>query len=134
MSSGATNILEDLIIKHIFRTGTWAKPTTLKIKLFTAAPGEAGGGTEVTGGSYAQQTLDPLDANWAATSGGNGLTSNSSAITYPAPTANWGTVTDMAITDGTDQWIYGTLTNSRVISNGDSAPTFAIGALTVTVA
>lgn len=135
--SAASNVLEDNIIKHLFRTGSWTKPTVLHVALYTAAPGEAGGGTEVSGGSYARVQNDPADGNWAATSGGNGQTSNVGDLTYPAPTANWGTVTHMAIHDHAtlDQvQVYGALTNSRVISNSDAAPKFAAGALTVTVA
>lgn len=135
--SAASNALEDNIIAHLFRTSSWTKPTVLHVALYTAAPGEAGGGTEVTGGSYARVQRDPLDANWAATSGGNGQTSNSADITYAAPTANWGTVTHMAIHNHAtlDQpQVYGALTNSRIINNGDAAPKFAIGALVVTVA
>ena len=135
--SQATNYLEDAIVQHFFRTGSFTKPTVLAVALYTATPGEAGGGTEVSGGSYARVSNNPLDANWAATSGGNGQTSNVGALTFPAPTAAWGTVTHMAILDATsagNMLVYGTLTNSRIINNGDAAPSFAANALTVTVA
>lgn len=108
------------------------------IALYTAAPGESGGGTEVSGGAYARVSNPPLDANWAATSGGNGQTSNVGELTFPAPSgANWGTVTHFAELDrasGGNMEIYGTLTNSRIINDGDAAPKFAANALTVTVA
>ena len=135
--SQATNYLEDAIIQHLYRTGSFTKPTVLAHALYTAAPGEAGGGTEVSGGSYARVDRPPLDANWAATSGGNGQTSNVAAITFAAPTANWGTVTHTAQLDATsagNMLVYGALTASRVISNGDAAPSFAIGAFVITVA
>lgn len=128
-----TNYLEDEVIKHIFRTGSFTKPTGLHVALFTAAPGEAGGGTEVTGGSYARVNHAPGDANWAATSGGNGTTSNAAAITFPAPTANWGTVTHWGVFDastGGNLLIYAALTVSKTINNGDAAPSFGVGALT----
>jgi hypothetical protein len=134
--SAASNTLETELIKHLFRTGSYTKPSVLHVALYTAAPGEAGGGTEVSGGSYARVQRDPLDANWAAVSAGNGQTSNVADITYPAPTANWGTVTHMAIHDHAtlDQvLVYGALTNSRVINNGDAAPKFAASALVITV-
>lgn len=137
--SQATNYLEDEIIKHIFRTGSFTKPTVLAFALFTAAPGEAGGGTEATWTGYTRPTLNPLDANWAATSGGNGQTSNSSAITYGAPTSGPQTMTHMAILDNAtigsgNMLLYGALTASRVINNGDAAPSYAIGAVVITVA
>ena len=112
-------------------TVTWAamQPAVLKRPifeaLFTAAPGEAGGGTEVTGGSYARVQRDPLDANWSATAAGDGHTDNAADITFTQATANWGTVTDMAqmdklATPDDRMWFYGSLTASKVVNNGDT--------------
>lgn len=136
MAANASNYLEDNIIKHLYRTGSYTKPTIIAHALYTAAPGEAGGGTEVTGGSYVRVDLPPLDANWAATVGGNGVTSNAVAITFPAPSANWGTVTDVAQLDAMtvgNVLTYGPLSASRVINSGDAAPSFAIGAIVLTL-
>lgn len=135
--SAMTDYLEGELIKHIFRTGSFTKPTALYVALFTAAPNDAGGGTEVTGGSYARAQLDPADANWAAPNAGDGVTSNAGAITFPAPTANWGSVTHFAIMDAStagNMLFHGALTASKTVNNGDPAPEFAIGALTVTFA
>ena len=140
----ATDYLENLIIDHLFRTRTFGKPTALYLALFTASPADAGGGTEVTGGSYARVNLAPLDTNWTATQGGTsgnssgtgGATANAVAITFPAPTANWGTVTHFAIMDaltGGNMLIWDALTAARVILNGDAAPTFPVGTLQLTV-
>lgn len=133
--SQMSDFMEADIRKHYFRTGASAKPTGLTVHLYTAAPGETGGGTEVTGGSYAAQSLNPLDTNWSGASGTDGLTDNLSAITYPAPTANWGVVTHIAIKDQVPNYLlYGALTQSKTVNNGDAAPSFAIGALDVTFA
>ena len=51
----ASDYLENKLIDHLFRAGTFAKPTALWVALFTGAPGDAGGGTEVSGGSYARE-------------------------------------------------------------------------------
>ena len=113
-------------------------PATVYIGLFTSAPNDAGsGGVEVTGGSYARVSVNPLDANWTAASSVDGVTTNAAAITFPAPTANWGTVTHFGIFDATttgNLLFHGALSASRVISNGDAAPQFAAGALSVTFA
>lgn len=130
-----SDYLENEIIKHIFRTGSFTKPTNLYVALFTAAPSDAGGGTEVSGGSYARVANNPLDANWAATSGTDGKTSNVGAITFPAPTANWGTVTHWGIFDAStagNLLYHAALTTSKTVNNGDAAPSFGAGALTVT--
>lgn len=135
--SAMSDYLEGQIRAHIFRTATFAKPTVIAIALFTAAPGEAGGGTEVSGGSYARVSLNPLDANWSAPDTTGGQTANLSAITFPTPTANWGTITHFGIFDAAaagNLLFYGPLSTPRVVANGDPAPLFAIGALSVTFA
>lgn len=143
--SQASNYLENQLIDHIFRTATFAKPTVLAVALFTAAPSDAAGGTEVTGGSYARVDLPPLNANWkgthgnttGASSGTGGVTSNASAITFPAPTADWGTVTHMGIFDATtagNLLVWVALTASRTILNNDPAPSFAVDQLAITIA
>lgn len=106
------------------------------VALFTAAPGEAGGGTEVSGGSYARVAVAPADANWDATAGGDGHTSNSAEITFPQATGSWGTVTDMAIMDRLTtgrMWMFATLSASKVVGSGDTFR-FPIGNLDVTFA
>jgi len=140
----ASDYLENLIIDHLFRTRTFAKPTALWVALFTAAPSDAGGGTEVSGGAYARVNLAPLDTNWTATQGGTsgnssgtgGLTSNAVAVAFPAPTANWGTVSHFGIFDassGGNLIIWDALTAPRPVYSGDPAPTFAVGALQIGV-
>jgi len=134
--SQASDYLEGEIVKHVFRTGSFTKPTVLAVALFTAAPGEAGGGTETTYTNYVRIDRPPLDANWAAVSAGNGQTSNVAVITFGAP-GSTATLTHMAILDATSAGnflVYGALTTGRTVNNGDAAPNFAGGALVVTVA
>jgi hypothetical protein len=140
----ASDYLENLITDHLFRTRTWSKPTALYYGLYTVAPTDAGGGTEVSGGNYARVNLAPLDSNYTATQGGtsgnssgtSGGTSNAVAITFGAPSASWGTVVAFGIFDaptGGNMLIWDLLTVSRLISNGDPAPSWAIGAMQVAV-
>ena len=133
--SALSDYLEGQIRAHIFRTASFSKPTGLTIHLYTAAPGDAGGGTEVAGGSYASVARNPLDANWTAPDATGGLTDNVAAITYPTPSANWGVVTHTAIKDQAANFLFaGALTTPKTINNGDPAPEFAIGALDITFA
>jgi hypothetical protein len=147
-----TDFAENKLIDWLFRaqaigiTGATAAaatgPATLYVALFTANPTDTGGGTEVTGGSYARVAVTSSLANWAGTqaaastvasSGTSGTTSNNGTITYPAPTANWGTVTGVGIFDATtagNLLIYSALTTSKTVNNGDAAPSFAPAALT----
>jgi hypothetical protein len=142
--SNFTNYTENQLIDHLYRAATFTKPTAMWHALYTAAPGEAGGGTEVTGGSYARVNLAPSDTNWTATQGGTsgassgttGQTSNAVAITFPTPSAAWGTISHMAqlsASSGGNPYTYGALGSPKTVNNGDPAPSFAIGALTVTI-
>lgn len=153
--SAMSNFLENHFIDWYFRAqafgvtgasaGAGTGPTTLYVGAFTAAPSDTGGGTEVTGGSYARVAITSSLANWAGTqaagsttasTGTSGTTSNNNAITFPAPTANWGTITSLAIFDaptGGNPQYYGTLTVPRVVNSGDAAPVFAPGALQIAV-
>lgn len=140
-----TDYAENKLVDHIFRGQTFTAPATLYISLHTASCSDSSGGTEVTGGSYARVAVTSSLANWAGTqsagstsasSGTGGQTSNNAAITFPAPTANWGSVTHFGIYDAStsgNMIICQSLTTSKTINNGDAAPSFAIGALTVTL-
>lgn len=134
--SAMSDYLEGQLVAHIFRTASFTKPTTLAVGLFTAAPSDSGGGTEVTGNNYSRASLNPLDANWAAPSAGNGQTSNSSTITFATPSGTWGTVTHFAIFDATsagNMLFWGALTISKTINQGDTV-SFPAGSLTITFA
>jgi hypothetical protein len=65
-----------------------------------------------------------------------GTTSNNAAITFPAPTANWGSITHFGLFDAPsagNMFFCQALTVAKTVNNGDSAPSFAIGALTVQI-
>jgi hypothetical protein len=139
-----TDYAENKIVDAVFRGQSLGAPATFYVALYTAACNDAGGGTEVTGGSYARVAVTSSLANWAGTqsagsttasSGTGGQTSNNAAITFPAPTGNWGTITHFALLDAStagNMWVCQSLTASKNVSSGDAAPSFAVGALTVT--
>jgi hypothetical protein len=123
-----TDYLEDKIIDHILRNQAFTPPATVYLALFTSAPSDAGGGTEVSGGSYARQAV-----TLSAASGG--ASSNSADITFPTATADWGTVTHCALMDAAtsgNMLMWTPLDASKTVNNGD---TFKIeaGDLDVTV-
>ncbi|MCS6297181.1 MAG: hypothetical protein H8K09_13175 [Nitrospira sp.] len=145
LGTAMTDYLENKLADHIFRTTTFTQPSVLAMALYTAAPGETGGGTEVSGGSYARVSNNPANANWngthgnttGASSGTGGQVSNAGAMTFPTPSANWGSVTHFGIHDATSAGnllIYGALTAAKTVNNGDPAPSFQAAALTVTFA
>jgi hypothetical protein len=146
VASALSDFWENEWIDNFFRARAYTAPAVLAVALYTAAPGETGGGTEVTGGAYARVDHPPLFSNWEGTggevtavdsAGTGGLTQNNGIITFPVPSASWGLVTDMAILDATSGGnflVYGTLTASKNINNGDPAPTFQDADLDITLA
>lgn len=143
--SAMSDYLENKIVDQLFRGQTAPTTSTLYVALLTAAPSDSGGGTEVTGGSYARVAVTSSLANWAGTqsagsttasSGTGGQTSNNVAITFPTPSAGWGTVTHFGIYDassGGNLLFYGALTISKTINQSDTV-TFPAASLSVTFA
>jgi hypothetical protein len=123
-----TNYLEEKLLDHVLRNQSFTSPTTAYVGLFTAAPNDGGGGTEVSGGSYARQA-----ASFSAASGG--LTTTDTDISFPQATANWGTVVAIGIHDSIvtgNLLMYTDLTTSKTIDQGDILK-ISTGSLTVTL-
>jgi hypothetical protein len=117
---------EDKVNELLVGKTAFATPTAY-VALYTAAPSDSGGGTEVTGGSYARKST--AGADWAASSGGS--IQNANAITFATATASWGTVTHFGVFDalsGGNLLLWAPLTTSKTIGSGDTA-SFAAGAL-----
>jgi len=140
-----SDYLENKLIDHLFRGLAFTAPATLYFALLTAAPSDSGGGTEVSGGSYARVAVTPNSTNFAntqnsgtgASTGTGGQTQNLTAITFPAPTANWGSVTHFGIYDAASAGnliAHAALTAAKTVNNGDPAPSFAANAFTFTFA
>lgn len=138
-----SNYLENAILDHLLRGLAYTAPAAVHVALFTAAPGDAGGGTEVSGGSYARVQVTSGTAAWnntqgnttGASSGTDGTIENAAAITFPTPTAGWGIATHWGVYDaasGGNLLFYAPLTISKTINQGD-AVSFAAGALSLQI-
>ena len=96
--SGFSDFLELEVLDHVFGAATYTPPATLYVALYTVIPTDANAsGTEVTGGSYARVAVTNNLTNFPAAAAG--AKANGTAITFPAPTANWGIVVGFAIYD-----------------------------------
>lgn len=120
--SQMSDYLEQAIINHIFRGTTFTAPTTLYIALYTAAPSDSGGGTEVSGNAYARVAVTCNTTNWSAP-GVGGSTSNSVAITFPTATGSWGSIVAIGILDASSGgnlliWL---TQSSTTVSSGQTA-------------
>ena len=111
--------IETHTLKYLLTTdSTLTRPNTWHVALCTSDPTDTALGTEVTGGSYARQTV-------AFTVSGNSAT-NSSDIEFPEATANYsGTVVAVMIMPGltggsvSDMIVHAQLTTDKAISTGD---------------
>lgn len=129
--AGFSDYLEDKVLDHVFGGNAYTAPSTLYVALYTVAPTDTGGGTEVSGGGYVRQS------GAFTVSGTNPTTaSNTAAIEYPTATANYGTVVAVGIFDALSSGnllAYANLTTSKVVSTGDVFR-FNTGDLDVTLA
>lgn len=124
-----SNYLENALINGTLRGTTYTAPTTVYVALFTSDPTDAGTGTQVSGGSYARQSV-----TFAAPS--NGASASNADVTFPQATANWGTVGWIGIYDaltGGNLLYHTALDSAKTIETGDIFK-IASGSLTVTLA
>ena len=128
--SSFSDYTENLVLNWLLTTNSATRPTAWYVALFTAAPSDTGGGTEVSGFAYARKTAGTFTVS------GTSPTSavNAAAIEFAAASGgNWGTVTHAAIFDAStagNMLAWAALTTSRTINDGD---VFRIPASSLTV-
>lgn len=145
--AGFSNQAENALLDWLWRgQAAPALPASWYFALLTAWPGDDTAGLiEVSGGSYARAVAPRSLAGFAGTQGagstsastGTGATtSNNQPIAWPAPTADWGMVTGIAIFDaavGGTAWFVGRLAESKMVRAGDAPPTLAAGSFSFTL-
>ena len=111
-----SNSFETSTLTWLLTTGSPspARPTAWYLALYTVAPTDTGGGTEVSGTEYVRK---------AATFTVSGDTaSNSAAAEWPTAGGSWGTVVAVGVFDalsGGNLIAYGALTTNKTIDTGD---------------
>ena len=122
---------EKLLLDWAMTSGSATRPTAWYVALYTVAPSDSGGGTEVSGSGYARQAVT---FGAAATPGGT--TSNTGAVSYTASGGSFGTVVAIGIFDAVSSgnllW-HGTMTASKTVDDGDTLE-FSIGNIDLTLA
>jgi hypothetical protein len=135
MAGSKSNALELKMLDAVLGAVAYSAPATVYLALYTVAPTSAGGGTEVSGGSYARCATTNNLTNWpSATGGGPGVKATGTVQTFPTATAAWGTVVAFALFDAAsagNMLYWGSMTTSRAVALGDT-PSFAAGSLTIT--
>ena len=128
--SSFSDYTENLVLNWLLTTNSATRPTAWYVGLFTAAPSDAGGGTEVTGSAYARKVTGTISVSGTSPT----TATNSAAIEFAAASGgNWGTITHAAIFDastGGNMLAWAPLTTSRTINDGD---VFRIPASSLTV-
>jgi len=98
------------------------------LALFTAAPSDSGGGTEVSTGAYARQAT-------AFDAASGGVTQNTSLESFTATGASWGSVTHIGLFDAISTgnlMMWTILDTARTVNDGDTLE-FAAGAVAITL-
>ena len=128
-----SNYLENALVNHVLRNTALTTPGTSiyvgLIKFYESSKLEAGTLTqEASSGAYARVQVTAWDAP------SNGATQNTSAVTFPTATADWGMVSGVIIVDAASTGnvlLHGTLTTARDVKNGDVFK-FSAGDLDIT--
>ena len=120
---------ENLVLTWLFTGDSATRPTAWYVGLFTAAPSDTGGGTEVSGSAYARTATGTITVSGTATTA-----TNAAAIEFAAASGgNWGTITHAAVFDassGGNMLAWAPLATSRTINDGD---VFRIPASSLTI-
>ena len=128
--AGFTDYLEDKVLDHVFGGSSYSAPGTLYVGLFTSAPSDTGGGTEVSGGSYARKSMPAMPVS------GTTQATNGAAVEFVTATGSWGTITHTGIFDASSSGnllCWAALSASKVVASGDVIR-FDAGDLDVTLA
>lgn len=139
MAGSKTLYLENAALNGVLGGPQFTLPTpsvyiALSTSPFTASATGASMNEVPNTGGYARVLVQNTGTSW--TTATTGSKQNNAVFTFPAATANWGTVQSFYIVDGsnwgTGNTLYGAdLTTARTINNGDTA-SFAVGAITLT--
>lgn len=120
MAGSFSDFLENELLDHVFGAAAYTAPATLYMAAFTSTPNDAGGGTEVSGGSYARVAVTNNATNFPAASGGS--KTNGTVIDWPEATASWGSIVGIAIYDASSggNQLGWSDTSSTTINSGDT--------------
>ena len=126
MADNLPDTIENQLLDALVGTSAYSVTTPIKLALMTANGSDSAPGTEVTGGSYARQTI-------AFDAASSGSITNNAAISFTGMPSC--TVVGIEIWDSAGspkRLAYGPLTNSRTVTSGDTVQ-FASSAVTLSL-
>lgn len=117
--SSFTDHTESLVLTWLLTDGTATRPTAWYVGLFTAAPSDTGGGTEVSGSGYARVATGTMTISGTSPT----TATNAAAIEFAAASGgNWGSIGWAAIFDAStsgNMIAWAALSTARTINDGD---------------
>ena len=130
--AGFSDFLENAVLDHVFGGTAYTAPSTLYVGLYTAAPSDSGGGTEVSGGSYARKSMPAMTVSGTSPT----QATNGAAVEFVTATGSWDTVTHCGVFDAATSGNllgWAALTASKAVASGDVFR-FDAGDLDITLA
>lgn len=127
MADNLPNTIENQLLDALVGTSPFSMTTPAKLALVTVNGNDGSPGTEVSGGSYARQTI-------AFDAASSGSISNNAVINFTGMPA--ATVVGIEIYDSAGspkRLAYGALTANKTTASGDTLQ-FAIGSITLSLA
>ena len=116
--SSFSDYTENLTLTWLFTASSATRPTAWYVALFTSPPSDPGGGTELSGNSYARVSTTFTVSGTSPTAA-----TNAAAAEFATATgSNWGTITHLALFDAStsgNMLAWAPLTTSKVIDVGD---------------
>ena len=112
--AGFSDYLENKLLAHTFSATAYPAPSTIYLALYTTAPTDAGGGTELSGSAYVRKSCAFTTTAAQA--------SNTSAVEWPTATGSWGTVVAVGCFDASSSGnllAWANLASSKTIGTGD---------------
>jgi hypothetical protein len=131
MAGSFSDYSEDLVLDWLFTTASATRPTSWYVALYTVAPTDSGGGTEVSGNSYARTAVTFTVSGTSPT-----LATNSAAVEFPTASGSWGTIVAMGVMDASTSGnllAWADLTANKTIGTGDVLR-FNTGEIDITLA
>jgi hypothetical protein len=130
MAGFLTDYSNNKVLDLFFGSSIFTPPPTLYLGLSMTSANKGGSYIEPSGGGYARVAVANNSTNFPTSSGGT--KANAAVITFPAPTADWGAVQSLFITDaptGGNVLASADLTVPKTVTGGSTAPKVAVGAL-----
>ena len=128
-AGASTSTLINKYYGALLQGTTFTAETNLFVGLCTGTitPGTACTEVSTSSTGYARAEVASNTTNWVVTSG---VAGNGTAITFPAPTGSWGTVSGFFLADASTAGnilVVAALTTPQTISAGQAAPSFGAG-------